>query len=196
VKSLDRGVSSIYKSVENVDSSFLNVDKENLMQPRLAVAGTCGSTGLLQGLEAAKAKRPTADRIQLPEVYYRCTSGRTRGYCTYLSSSTGTRSRSCCRYCYTQPMTVLPGELESQKKEIIDKLVEDDLDVGKARLSTGTGQGFVRENITYMVTDNLEVMPSTTIRSIEVLNQLKVASLADLDTTDISVGITQVSFYP
>jgi hypothetical protein len=190
VKSLDRGVSSIYKSVENVDSSFLNVDKENLMQPRLAVAGTCGSTGLLQGLEAAKAKRPTADRIQLPEVYYRCsTSG-------YLSSSTGTRSRSCCRYCYTQPMTVLPGELESQKKEIIDKLVEDDLDVGKARLSTGTGQGFVRENITYMVTDNLEVMPSTTIRSIEVLNQLKVASLADLDTTDISVGITQVSFYP
>jgi hypothetical protein len=190
VKSLDRGVSSIYKSVENVDSSFLNVDKENLMQPRLAVAGTCGSTGLLQGLEAAKAKRPTADRIQLPEVYYRCTSGRTRGYCTYLSSSTGTRSRSCCRYCYTQPMTVLPGELESQKKEIIDKLVEDDLDVGKARLSTGTGQGFVRENIT------LEVMPSTTIRSIEVLNQLKVASLADLDTTDISVGITQVSFYP
>jgi hypothetical protein len=93
-------------------------------------------------------------------------------------------------------MTVLPGELESQKKEIIDKLVEDDLDVGKARLSTGTGQGFVRENITYMVTDNLEVMPSTTIRSIEVLNQLKVASLADLDTTDISVGITQVSFYP
>jgi hypothetical protein len=135
------------------------------MQPRLAVAGTCGSTGLLQGLEAAKAKRPTADRIQLPEVYYRCTSGRTRGYCTYLSSSTGTRSRSCCRYCYTQPMTVLPGELESQKKEIIDKLVEDDLDVGKARLSTGTGQGFVRENITYMVTDNLEVMPSTTIRS-------------------------------
>jgi hypothetical protein len=196
VNSLDRGVSSIYKSVENVDSSFLNVDKENLMQPRLAVAGTCGSTGLLQGLEAAKAKRPTADRIQLPEVYYRCTSGRTRGYCTYLSSSTGTRSRSCCRYCYTQPMTVLPGELESQKKEIIDKLVEDDLDVGKARLSTGTGQGFVRENITYMVTDNLEVMPSTTIRSIEVLNQLKVASLADLDTTDISVGITQVSFYP
>jgi hypothetical protein len=196
VKSLDRGVSSIYKSVENVDSSFLNVDKENLMQPRLAVAGTCGSTGLLQGLEAAKAKRPTADRIQLPEVYYRCTSGRTRGYCTYLSSSTGTRSRSCCRYCYTQPMTVLPGELESQKKEIIDKLVEDDLDVGKARLSTGTGQGFVRENITYMVTDNLEVMPSTTIRSIQVLNQLKVATLADLDTTDISVGITQVSFYP
>jgi hypothetical protein len=46
-----------------------------------------------------------------------------------------------------------------------------------------------------MVTDNLEVMPSTTIRSIQVLNQLKVATLADLDTTDISVGITQVNFY-
>jgi hypothetical protein len=65
VKALDRGVSSIYKSVENLDCSFLHVDKESLMQPRPAVAGTSGSTGLLQGLEAAKAKRPTADMIQL-----------------------------------------------------------------------------------------------------------------------------------
>jgi hypothetical protein len=54
----------------------------------------------------------------------------------------------------------------------------------------------VRENITYMVTDNLEVMISTTIRSTQILNRLKVATLADLESTDISVGITQVNFYP
>jgi hypothetical protein len=192
VKPLNRGVSSIYKSVENLDCSFLHVDKESLMQPRPAVAGTCGSTGLLQGLEAAKAKRPTADRIQLPEVYYRCS---TSGYnCNYLASTSGANCSYCGAHQHTSPMTLLPLELESVKKNIVDKLVEEDEDVKKAPCSTG--QGFVRENITYLVTDNLEVMTSTTIRSIQVLNRLKVATLADLESTDISVGITQVIFYP
>jgi hypothetical protein len=104
VKALDRGVSSIYKSVENLDCSFLHVDKESLMQPRPAVAGTSGSTGLLQGLEAAKAKRPTADMIQLPGVYYQCDSG--DGSCTYQSSSNGTLCSSCAEYEHTRPLTV------------------------------------------------------------------------------------------
>jgi hypothetical protein len=91
-------------------------------------------------------------------------------------------------------MTVLPGELKSLKKTIVDKFVEEVQDIKKA--SCSTGQGFVRENITYMVTDNLEVMISTTIRSTQILNRLKVATLADLESTDISVGITQVNFYP
>ena len=190
MKALDRGVSSIYKSVENLDGSFLHVDKESLMQPRPAVAGACGSTGLLLGLEAAPAKRPTTDRIQLPGVYYGSIY-----HCNYLTSTSGTHCSTCGSSGYhTKPMTVLPEDLESLKKNIVDKLVEEDKEVKKATCSTG--QGFVRENITYMVTDNLEVMASTTIRSIQILNRLKVATLADLESTDISVGITQVSFYP
>jgi hypothetical protein len=189
VKALDVRMSKIYNSVEKLDRSFLHVDKESPMRPRPAVAGTCGSTGLLQGLEAAKAKRPTKVRIQLPRVYYQCSSR----HCTSLSSSSGTLCSSCHDYYHTQPMTVLPGELKSLKKTIVDKFVEEVQDIKKA--SCSTGQGFVRENITY-ITDNLEVMTSTTIRSIQVLNRLKVATLADLESTDISVGITQVNFYP
>ena len=133
------------------------------------------STGLLQGLEAAKAKRPTKVRIQLPRVYYQCSSG----HCTSLSSSSGTLCSSCHDYHHTQPMTVLPGELKSLKKPSLTNLSKR---FKILRRPVVLGQGFVRENITYMVTDNLEVMTSTTIRSTQILNKLKVATLADLDS--------------
>jgi hypothetical protein len=55
-----------------------------------------------------------------------------------------------------------------------------------------SSQGFVQANITYMVTDSLEIMPSTTIKSIKVLNKLKVPTLADLESDDITVSVTQV----
>uniref|UniRef100_A0A7I4BLS4 Uncharacterized protein n=1 Tax=Physcomitrium patens TaxID=3218 RepID=A0A7I4BLS4_PHYPA len=82
-------------------------------------------------------------------------------------------------------MSVLPGDLKSLKKDIIDKLVQEDL------ATCPSNRGFVRENITYKVTENLEVMPSTTIRSIQVLNKLMVATLAHLESIDVVVSITQ-----
>lgn len=182
------GISSVFASVGKLDRSFLHVDKESLLQPRPAVAGTCESTGLLQGLEAPQATRPAKENIQLPAVYYRCTSGQ----CSTLSSTQGISCSPCSKtyrnaYIFNQPLTVRPEELESLKATIIEQLHP----VEKATCSTG--QGFVRENITYMVTDNLEVMPSTTIRSIRVLNLLRVASLTDMESTDIDLGITQVN---
>ncbi|KAG0556132.1 hypothetical protein KC19_11G028600 [Ceratodon purpureus] len=190
VKALDHGISSIFDSVEKLDCSFLHVEKKSLMQPRPAVAGTCVSTGLLQGLEAAERKRPSKESIDLPKVYYRCNSGQT---CRVLSVASGTRCATCNygQCCYNQPMTIPPAEIDSLKEKILEALVEEESsDVASATCSTG--QGFVRENITYMVTDSLEVMPSTTIRSIQVLNKLKVATLADMESTDINVGITQI----
>ncbi|KAG0600349.1 hypothetical protein M758_11G026600 [Ceratodon purpureus] len=197
VKALDHGISSIFDSVEKLDCSFLHVEKKSLMQPRPAVAGTCVSTGLLQGLEAAERKRPSKESIELPNVYYRCNSGTA---CPMLSVASGTRCEDCVKsyrnsnsnnYCYNQPMTIPRAEIDSLKEKILEALVEEEPnDVASATCSTG--QGFVRENITYMVTDSLEVMPSTTIRSIQVLNKLKVATLADMESTDINVGITQI----
>ncbi|KAG0556129.1 hypothetical protein KC19_11G028500 [Ceratodon purpureus] len=194
VKVLNRGISSIFDSVEKLDCSFLHVEKKSLMQPRPAVAGTCVSTGLLQGLEAAERKRPSKESIDLPKVYYRCNSGQT---CRVLSVASGTRCATCNygQCCYNQPMTIPPAELDTLKEKILKAFVEEESNDVVANATCSTGQGFVRENITYMVTDSLEVMPSTTIRSIQVLNKLKVATLADLENTDINVGITQVALY-
>ena len=182
------GASCIYESVEKLDSSFMNVDKKSLLQPRPAFAGACGSTGLLQGVEAAKMKRPTVDMIELPSEYYRCDSG---SKSCYISRTMGT---SCCCLSYlNRKMSVLSRDIQSIKESIIKSIVDKLEPVAEATCSSTGNQGFVRENITYMVTDSLEVMPSTTIRSINVLNALQVATLADLESTDSIVGITQVN---
>lgn len=85
------------------------------------------------------------------------------------------------------PMTVIPNDLEELEAA---NLVRANAPVEQA--SSSAGQGFVKESMTYMVTDSLEIMPSSTIRSIKVLNQLKVATLSDLESSDITISIEQV----
>ncbi|XP_024403708.1 uncharacterized protein [Physcomitrium patens] len=186
VKALDLGISSLHKSVEKLDRSFLHVDKASLTQIRPAVVDTCVSTGLLQCLEAGETK-PRPATFELPGVYYR-TNCVCYGSQNKLSSTRGTRCTHGCGT-YNQEMRLLSGDRESLEKGILDKLVHD-LDLEKATCSSD--RGFVRENVTYMVTDNLEVMPSTTVRCIQVLNKLKVATLADLESTDVSIGIIEI----
>jgi len=52
--------------------------------------------------------------------------------------------------------------------------------------------GFVKANSTFIVTDNLEIMPLTTNKSVNLLSKLNVDSLADLEGNDITVSLTQV----
>ena len=169
----------------------MNVDKKSLLQPRPAVAGACGSTGLLQGVEAAEMKHPTVKMIELPSEYYRCSSS--FGSACYISTTTECCTNCNSQYARNQRLSVLPADIQSIKESIINSFVDKLEPVEEATCSSTGNQGFVRENITYMVTDSLEVMPSTTIRSIKVLNTLKVATLADLESTDSIVGITQVN---
>ncbi|CAI7797473.1 unnamed protein product [Closterium sp. NIES-54] len=48
--------------------------------------------------------------------------------------------------------------------------------------------GFVKETLTFMVTDNLEFYPSSTIKSISLLNTLGVKSMADLESCETTVS--------
>lgn len=84
-------------------------------------------------------------------------------------------------------MTVLPKDLAELEEELMQ--LEDPVE--KAEHASG-GQGFVKKNITYIVTDSLEIMPPTSIRSINVLNKLHIPTLADLESTDITITITEV----
>ncbi len=54
--------------------------------------------------------------------------------------------------------------------------------------------GYVKENTTFMITDDMEIYPTSTIKSIVLLNKLKVENMSDLDSIEIAVGITQVKF--
>jgi hypothetical protein len=55
--------------------------------------------------------------------------------------------------------------------------------------------GYVKENTTFMITDDMEIYPTSTIKSIVLLNKLKVENMSDLDNIEIAVGITQVKFH-
>ncbi len=55
--------------------------------------------------------------------------------------------------------------------------------------------GYVKENTTFMITDDMEIYPTSTIKSIVLLNKLKVENMSDLDNIEIAVGITEVKFH-
>ncbi|KAL3521031.1 hypothetical protein ACH5RR_019180 [Cinchona calisaya] len=49
--------------------------------------------------------------------------------------------------------------------------------------------GFVKEVVTYMVMDDLEVKPMSTISSIALLNKFNVKALTVLKETDVDLGM-------
>lgn len=186
------GIFSLFKSVKQLDGSLLHVDKKSLLQPAPAVTGTCKSIGLLQGLSAAKLK---ISDVVLPNGYYRCNSNA----CYNLSSTAGTPCNPCRGRYYNgsysfagQLYPVVPEESAKAKKEILRKLSDDSVEEG----ARSTSRGFVRDSITYMVTDQLEIMPSITVKDSEVLKKLKVATLSDLESSDVAVCSTQVYHLP
>ncbi|KAG0611735.1 hypothetical protein M758_7G161300 [Ceratodon purpureus] len=182
------GISSLFKSVKQLDGSLLHVDKEYLLQPAPGVTGTYKSIGLFQGLSAAKLK---SFEVELPKGYYGCNSNA----CYNLSSTAGTPCNPCRGRYHNgsfsfagQLYSIGPGDLEKAKKEIVRKFSDDSVKKG----ACPTDRGFVRDSITYMVTDQLEIMPSITVKDTEVLNKLKVATLSDLESSDFAVNINQI----
>jgi hypothetical protein len=47
----------------------------------------------------------------------------------------------------------------------------------------------------FMITDDLEIYPTSAIKSIVLLNKLKVENMSDLDNIEIAVSSTQVKFH-
>ncbi|PON91470.1 hypothetical protein TorRG33x02_127530 [Trema orientale] len=59
--------------------------------------------------------------------------------------------------------------------------------------STTDRIGYVREVVTYMVMDNLEVKPMSTISSISLLNKFNIKDTGVLEEKDVSMGMAEVS---
>jgi len=55
-------------------------------------------------------------------------------------------------------MTVLPHDIQELEAVIVD-VVKAPVEFARS----SSGKGFVKESITYMVTDGLEIVPSTTV---------------------------------
>jgi hypothetical protein len=53
----------------------------------------------------------------------------------------------------------------------------------------------VMKNMIIVIIDDMEIFPTSTIKSIVLLNKLKVENTNDLDSLEIVVGITQLEFH-
>lgn len=53
-------------------------------------------------------------------------------------------------------------------------------------------KGYVKKNLTYIVTDDLELLPTSTIKCIDVMNKMSVESMADLESKEITISHTEV----
>lgn len=62
--------------------------------------------------------------------------------------------------------------------------------------SAGTsGGGYVKQTVTFIITDDLEISPSSTITSLNLLNKLNIKDLTDLAERNVSVSPNEVRRY-
>jgi hypothetical protein len=172
------GLSAVFRSVR---SSILYVDKQELLQSRPASVGcTCGSWRRLQvhrDLEAAHLlRRPPPERQFLRLDYDKCTCRLCKD--TLLSSDQGERCEPCQSQGYTGHFC--NGPYVVQKKDTLPEEVDHP-------------KGFVKEYIKFIVTDNLEIVPSTTITILSLLrNTSDNTAVDDPESNEVTVNITQV----
>jgi hypothetical protein len=167
------GVSSIFASV---NPSFLCVDKNTLVQPRVAAPSSCscrsgyGDLKVQCDLEAANILQRPKERLVLSADYYKCGSSS----CHRLS----TTKRNPCDMCKSnEPMK---GPFTAQ-----EKYPNED--------RSGPSNGFVKEGITYIITDKLEITASSTSTCMSLLSKLGFKSFSDLERSEITVSVKQVS---
>lgn len=105
------------------------------------------------------------------KTYYCC--GRRKNYdsCYNYSDTSGTP----CPTCNTQ-MTSQMNFIANPSSPVVDEVKS----------------GYVKEVVTYMVTDDLVVSPMSTISSITILNMFKVNDVGELDGRIVSVGMKEV----
>lgn len=156
-------ISNIFKSVDNLNASFMNIGcKDILLSPQPAWGYRASSLLRIQGAESE------------PTTYYICSNFCKRpGSRIFMTRNLGDLCPTC-KYPMTSALTESQEPLSTELE------------------SKPAGAGYVKENTTFMITDDMEIYPTSTIKSIVLLNKLKVENMSDLDSLEITVGVTQV----
>lgn len=147
-------LSNLYKSVEKLQTMFMNADKSHLLEPSVM----CSNPNAILRIKSA------------PIVYYVCGSQVHYGGAThYMATQSG--GRCACGRNMTYPV-----QLQNPS-------------TGDITNHTGSsGEGYVKETVTFIITNDLEISPSSTITSINLLNKLNLKDLSDLGERNASVG--------
>lgn len=165
------GITNLYSSLLKLQDHYLLEEKEDLISPKLQFTGS--SQNMFRLINTTTVRNDNASTVVNPHKYYRCSySNRHRGHvcCNRIS----TAHNSACINCGSGTMS----------EEVT--LVDDVSTVINVNAGSYT-KGFVKETVTFIVTDNLEMFPASTIKTFSLLNRLKVCKLEDLESLDVEV---------
>lgn len=165
-------LTNLYSSVEKLQNTFMDTDKSHLLDPKLM---STLPNGIL--------------RIQsAPTVYYVCGSQTNRGGCYELSPPTNCGGR-------THYMTTQSGGRCPCGKDMSYPVQLQNPSAGNSNVdiagSSGGGGGYVKETVTFIITNELDISSASTITSINLLNKLNVTDLSNLGERNVNVGLKE-----
>lgn len=182
-------ITSLYSSVQKLQSVFMNTDKSHLLEPKFM------SPHSSQVLRLTSSPDPT--------VYYVCNSLSARNNSCGLSfGATKPYPSNSFSFQYNGIHNISThsgglcacGQSISYQVQMQNTNQQDTNPVqgrkGKSG-SAGGGEGYVKETVTFIITDELEISPASTITSINLLNKLSVKDIADLEERTARVGPTE-----
>ncbi|XP_029124463.1 uncharacterized protein [Elaeis guineensis] len=172
-------IDMVRDSVESLDCAYFidpTEDRLALLNPQV-FSSTLSLTSLL--LENEMSLASPASPVK---KYYRCTGTDSRGY--YRSDCSGNFGHvtdvcgtlcPACRQGMTVEMQFVAGEAASKAE--------------KARAEAGGG--YVKGMVTYMVMDDLSVLPMSTISAITLLNKSHIKDVSSLCEWTVELGMEE-----
>ena len=160
----------LYESFETLSDTYIqpHINKDTLLKPNSTTVGA--SAGLLSLTPKPSTESDDSKRLfvcSLPSQRYHSS-------CSKVHASDS--PHAICPSCKTKTDTEVPYVAPPTEQ---------------ALSSRGDG-GFVRGVVTYMIMDDLEVKPMSTISSITMLNKFNVKDVGALEERTVSLGINEV----
>ncbi|ONI02431.1 hypothetical protein PRUPE_6G198200 [Prunus persica] len=155
----------LYESVETLNDEYLqpNLNKDTLLKPKEPVAAGPNLLGLLTDVKS-----------DAPKTIYRCSNGS----CIYRISYVADDPKAICPGC-KHSMTTAVTYVASPTSEV------------QATYSGAGKVGYVKGLVTYMIMDDLEVKPLSTISCITLLSRFSVKDVGVLEEKVVDLGMDE-----
>ncbi|CAO2825607.1 unnamed protein product [Amaranthus hypochondriacus] len=155
---------SLYKSIETLSTDYFqpSLNKDSVLKPTVPVNVPLLS---LNGANTASHKK-----------MYRCSYNNYNSPCPYYTDCSGVTCKGCNR----------------QMSTVMDYVAPPAGWQNASSSSIGIGsEGYVKGVVTYMVMDNLEVKPMSTISGITLMNKFRVKDVSLLVEKQVQVGLNE-----
>ncbi|KAJ8620825.1 hypothetical protein MRB53_029354 [Persea americana] len=195
--SIDVSISKLRRSVDNLSEAYIRsgltkISLLNLVTPSLSTTSSSSSqTPPLLLLSSSSDAKTAAKKKR----YYTCSTGSNHGEASYLRFPSGQNQG----YMYTDPIRGYISDVKGSTCPRCSQAMVYEIGYvappsadGKA-VQSMEEKGFVKGGTaTYMVTDDLEVMPMSTISSIALLTKFKVRDVGAFEEKVVEVGMEEV----